>query len=142
MYTRHLHPDFSQRLQIYDPLLVDLFLRARNFVLDIYPDANELLYHTHALTAVFSPSIKLGDAYIHIPIYSQHLNLGFNRGALLDDPQKLLKGTGKLIRHVKILSPKDLEQPGLKTLAQSAVQFALGDMDSEITHRNETIAKW
>ena len=85
-----------------DGKLIELFKDLRKFILDIYPDSNELLYHTHALTTVFSISDKLSDAFCMIPIYSNHLNLGFNKGTLLKDTDKLLTGTGNLIRHIPI----------------------------------------
>ena len=31
-----------------------------------------------------------------------HVNLGFNYGAELPDPKKILEGTGKLYRHYKV----------------------------------------
>jgi hypothetical protein len=48
--TRPIHPDFLAHLQGKDPKLIDLFLDARQFILDLHPGANELLYRTHALT--------------------------------------------------------------------------------------------
>lgn len=78
------------------------------FVPSHYLESVELNYHTHALTSVYSVSKKLGDAFYMIPIYTNHLNLGFNKGTLLNDTSKLLRGTGKLIgiyqlRPLKIL---------------------------------------
>ena len=98
MLDRQLPVEFSQVLQRKDQALIELYLDLRVFVLELHPDANELLYHTHALTSVYSISEKLGDAFCMIPIYTAHLNLGFNKGTLLKDPHKLLHGTGNLIR--------------------------------------------
>jgi hypothetical protein len=91
----------------------------RAFVLDLYPSANELLYHTHALTAVFSISEKLGDAYCLIAVYTKHLNLGFNKGTLQSDPHALLTGTGNLMRHLSITTPDDYRNARVKTLPTS-----------------------
>jgi hypothetical protein len=101
--TRSLHPDFKTLLQRKDAPLVTMFTELRAFLLRLHPTATELLYHTHALTAVFLVSPKLGDAYCMIPIYTKHLNLGFNKGTLLDDPHGLLTGTGTLIPHIPIV---------------------------------------
>jgi hypothetical protein len=49
-----------------------------------------------------------------------HVNLGFNYGAELPDPDGLLEGTGKLFRHIKIRSIKDLERPGVRKLLEKA----------------------
>jgi hypothetical protein len=53
---RPIHPDFQRLLDEKSDALIALFTDLRAFVLDVHPGANELLYHTHALTAVFSPS--------------------------------------------------------------------------------------
>ncbi|MBL7807734.1 MAG: hypothetical protein JNN28_07970 [Saprospiraceae bacterium] len=87
--SRPMHPDFQFLLDFKDQELIDLFVDLRAYMLDLYPDANELVYHTHALTAVFSISDKLSDAFCMLPTYTNHLNLGFNKGTLLKDPDKL-----------------------------------------------------
>jgi hypothetical protein len=76
--TRPIHPDFLELLQLKEQGLIDLFTGLRSFIIKLYPQCNELLYHTHALTAVFSVSDKLAGAFCMIPVYTSHLNLGFN----------------------------------------------------------------
>jgi len=110
-------------------------------MLTLHPDANELLYHTHALTSVYTVSEKLGDGFCHIPIYTAHLNLGFNKGTLLDDPHSLLQGTGKLIRHIPISSEKDFNNKKVKSLIQHAIKFAMDDMDKTPKYVGKTISK-
>ena len=75
--TRPIHPDFQSLLDLKSKALIELFRDLRSYILQLAPDSIELLYHTHALTAVFSVSEKLSDAFCMIPIYSNHLNLGF-----------------------------------------------------------------
>ena len=139
--TRTVHPDFHHFLSLKEPSLVDLFLDLRSFMFEIYPESNELLYHTHALTAVFSISEKLSDAFCHIPIYSNHLNLGFNQGTLLDDPNQLLQGTGKVIRHIPITKSEDYRNDQVKTLVQTAIDYTLAHMDKPAKKTGQTISK-
>ena len=139
--TRPIHPDFLVHLQRKDPALIDLFLDARQFLLDIHPGANELLYRTHALTVVFSLSERLGDAYCMLPIYTNHFNLGFNRGTRLPDPHKLLKGTGNLIRHIDVSAPADYRNKKVEDLVRSAVAFARSDMDKPSKAVGMTVSK-
>lgn len=138
---RDIHPDFLSLLMFKEKDLIDLFTDLRSFVLDIYPDANELLYHTHALTAVFSISEKLGDAFCMLPIYTNHVNLGFNKGTLLDDPHELLKGTGNLIRHVPVTKPSDYRNGQVKELVTAAVEYAIADMEKPSKSLGRTISK-
>lgn len=138
---RRIHPDFEQLLSFKDKQLIALFKDIRHYVLEIEPDCNELLYHTHALTAVFSVSDKLADAFCMIPVYSNHLKLGFNKGTLLKDPHRLLTGTGNLIRHIDIDSTKDYRDNKVKTLIKAAAAFARKDMDKPSVVSGQTISK-
>lgn len=134
---RPIHPDFQFLLDFKDQAVIDLFSDLRQYILELYPDCNELLYHTHALTAVFSISDKLSDAFCMLPIYTNHLNLGFNKGTRLKDPNKLLTGTGNLIRHIDVTQPNDYRNPEVEALIKAAIEFAIKDMDKP----NKSIGK-
>lgn len=138
---RPIHPDFQYLLDFKEQEVIDLFSDLREYILELYPDSNELLYHTHALTAVFSISEKLSDAFCMLPIYTNHLNLGFNKGTLLKDPNKLLTGTGNLIRHIDIKKPGDYRNPKVKMLIKEAIDFAIKDMDKPTKSVGKTILK-
>lgn len=59
-------------------------------------DVRELLHDGH-------PTACLGDAaFGYTNAFTSHLNVGFFRGAELKDPDRILEGTGKFMRHVKI----------------------------------------
>ena len=139
--SRPIHADFLSLLDLKEQNVIELFSDLRQYILELYPDSNELLYHTHALTAVFSISEKLSDAYCHIPVYSEHINLGFNRGTLLKDPKKLLTGTGTLIRHIEVRTPSDYRNPKVKALIEESIKFALNDMDKPTKSTGITISK-
>lgn len=139
--VRKIHPDFLYLLEFKQQTVIDLFKDLREYILEIYPASNELLYHTHALTTVFSISDKLSDAFCMLPIYTNHLNLGFNKGTLIKDPHKLLTGTGNLIRHIPVETSKDYRNKKVKDLIQSAADFAIKDMDQPTKSTGETISK-
>lgn len=139
--SRPIHPDFQYLLDLKSREVADLFSNARAYILELYPDSNELLYHTHALTAVFSISDKLSDAFCMLPIYTNHVNLGFNKGTLLKDPHKLLTGTGNLIRHIDIKKPEDYRNPNVTALLKEAIAFALKDINKPTTFTRKTISK-
>lgn len=139
--SRPIHPDFQFLLDFKDQEVIELFTDLRQYILELCPDSNELLYHTHALTAVFSISDKLLDAFCMLPIYTNHLNLGFNKGTLLKDPKNLLTGTGNLIRHIDVKKPTDYRNPKVKALLQEAIDFAIKDMDKPTKSIGTTISK-
>tara|TARA_R110002072_G_scaffold106447_3_gene232496 strand:+ start:6768 stop:7205 length:438 start_codon:yes stop_codon:yes gene_type:complete len=139
--TREVHPDFWNHLKYKEQSLIDVYLKLRDFVFSIHPKGNELLYHTHALTSLYSVSEKMGDAYCMIPIYTNHLNLGFNKGTLLEDPQNLLQGTGKLIRHIPIEKETDFNNMGVTDLIKSAIILAFEDSNAQNLNEGLTISK-
>lgn len=136
-----IHPDFLFFLDFKEKELIFLYKDLRSYLLEFYPESNELLYHTHALTSVYSITEKLSDGFCMIPIYSKHLNLGFNKGTLLDDPHNLLHGTGKLIRHIPIQNKSDYRNPKVKKLIQAAIDFAKNDMDKPTKSTRKIISK-
>lgn len=138
---RTIHPDFQFLLDFKEQAVIDLFCDLRQYILELYPDSNELIYHTHALTTVFSISDKLSDAFCMLPIYTNHLNLGFNKGTLLKDPNKLLTGTGNLIRHIDVKHPKDYRNTEVKALILEAIDFAIKDLDKPTKSIGMTISK-
>ncbi len=139
--TRILHPDFETFLYLKEQDLIDLFIDLRNYLLELYPEANELVYHTHALTSVLTVSDKLSDGFCMIPIYTKHLNLGFHKGTLLHDPNQLLQGTGKLIRHIPISITADYRNEAVKKLIILAKELALSDIKKPSTLLGTTISK-
>ena len=136
-----INSDFLYYLKDKDQALIELFTALRSFIWKLHPEANELLYHTHALTAVFTVSEKLSDGFCHIPIYTEHLNLGFNKGSLLDDPHNLLEGTGKWIRHIPVRSEADFRQNGVEELVQAAIALAQEDQTKPGKKQGQSISK-
>ena len=139
--SRPIHRDFLFLLEFKEQQVIELFKDLREYILEIYPDSNELLYHTHALTTVFSISDKLSGAFCMLPIYTNHMNLGFNKGTLINDPHKLLTGTGNLIRHIPVDTTADYRNKKVKDLIKSAVDFAIKDMDKPTKSIGTTISK-
>jgi hypothetical protein len=49
------------------------------------------------------PVACLGDApFGYVNVFTAHVNVGFFQGAALRDPARLLQGSGKFMRHVKL----------------------------------------
>jgi len=59
----------------------------------------------------FGFSERMKDQVVYIGVYKKHINLGFYWGARMDDPEGILEGSGKRLRHIKIKSQADLGTP-------------------------------
>lgn len=77
-------------------------------------DVRELLHDGH-------PTACVEDAaFGYVNAFTAHVNVGFFRGAELDDPAGLLEGSGKLMRHVKLKPGQKADEAALEKLIQAA----------------------
>ena len=60
----------------------------------------------------------------------EHVTFAFMRGAALPDPEKLLEGKGKGVRHVKLRTVADVKRPGVKKLVVEAAKLNKKDPPS------------
>ncbi len=111
-------------LSRYDLSVGELALRLRETVLKEAPSAVERLLQVYALVFWYSLTGKMADAFCSVVIYPKGVNLMFNRGAELDDPDRVLVGEGKIIRHIKVRRPEDLKNPNLRKFIRAAQKRA------------------
>jgi len=67
------------------------------------------------------PTACLGDAaFGYVNVFTSHVNVGFFQGSSLPDPARLLRGTGKFMRHVKLKPGTATNTAALSTLIEAA----------------------
>jgi hypothetical protein len=85
-------------------------------------DVRELLHDGH-------PTACVGDAaFGYVDAFKDHVNVGFFRGADLPDAGGLLQGTGKSMRHVKLVPGRTVDEAALREL----IRAAYADMQSRV----------
>jgi hypothetical protein len=85
-------------------------------------EVRELLHDGH-------PVACLGDApFGYVNVFTSHVNVGFFHGAALPDPARLLQGTGKFMRHVKLRPGEAIDAAALSTL----IRLAYSDIKSRV----------
>src|SRR5260370_30050698 len=115
-------------LKPYDAEVRDLALRLRALVLEEMAPCYENIYDAYSAVAIgYGTSDRLRDGIFHIAVYSQHVNLGFNDGATLDDPKGILQGAGNRIPHIKIKTPEDIKRPEVRVYIRRARKKGLAD---------------
>jgi hypothetical protein len=94
------------------------------------PGAVQLVYDNYnALAIGFGPSERASEAIFSIALYPRWVTLFFLQGAGLQDPKHLLKGSGKVVRHIVLASAADLDQPAIQDLMAKALQRAEPGID-------------
>jgi hypothetical protein len=105
----------------FDPHVRDLASRTRSLIVDVYPEVVEVPWPRQNVAGYGIGPKKMSEHFCYIALYKDHLNLGFNQGAELPDPEGLLQGPGKMLRHMKIAESEDLHNPALRRLLEAAL---------------------
>jgi hypothetical protein len=92
----------------------------------LVPGAVELAYDNYnALAIGFGPTERASEAVISIAVFPKWVTLCFlQNGPKLRDPKRLLRGSGNVVRHVRLQSPTDLDTPDIRALIQDALSRA------------------
>ena len=94
----------------------------------------------NGLVVGFGPSDRASDAVVSILVVADHVTVCFiNDGPSLPDPHRLLKGSGSVVRHVRLSSARDLDGAPLKALVKAAV--AQSDVPFPRAGRSRLIVK-
>ena len=77
------------------------------------------------------PVACLGDVpFAYVNAFTSHVNVGFFQGASLPDPARLLQGSGKYMRHVKLTH----DNPANAAAIRALISAAYADIKSRVEH--------
>lgn len=102
------------------PEIQTLAREARALLADVMPGITEVPWARQKIAGYGVGPKKMSEHFCYLAPFKKHLNLGFFYGADLPDPQNLLEGAGKDLRHVKIRSAEHLRQPAVRALIEYA----------------------
>jgi hypothetical protein len=130
-------PELLSFLMPYPETVAAMALALRDLVLQEAPDANEVISRGYAVSIAFTFTERWMDAFCYVAVYKAHVNLGFNRGAQLPGAEGVLEGTGKLMRHLPVRAPADLDNPNLRRFLRAALKIV--DRPAEKSAQPKTI---
>lgn len=112
---------FSELLEIAEDSQKVTLTDLREMILSLHPDAFEVVrLGDRAATYGLGPK-KNSESYVYLIPHKSWVNLGFFYGVDLPDPDGLLEGSGKKMRHVKIRSHVDAAHPSVRKLIEAAI---------------------
>ena len=114
---------FEQAITNYPEPIKALGRQVRALIHRILPEVVEVVWVQQKNTGFGTGPKKKTEHFCWLMPAKDHVNLGFNYGAELPDPEHLLEGTGKLFRHVKIRSADQLKDPALIELVRFATHY-------------------
>ncbi len=88
----------------------------RNKILKLEPDLDEVIKWNNLI-------YEKNGLVCAIVVHKDHVNLEFAHGIELLDPDGMLEGTGKKMRHVKIRNSEEIESEKLTNLISEALDL-------------------
>jgi hypothetical protein len=117
----------------------------REFVWDLYPKTNELIYDNYNAVAFgWSPTDRVGHTFCSIAVgrTSHNVHFGFYWGSEIADPEKKLMGQGNQYRYILVKQKKDFPKTYIKKLLKEAYANSLAKVkDKKQIKHGETITK-
>ena len=94
--------------------------RVRELIRDVLPTVVEVPWPRQGVIGYGVGPRKMSEHFCYISAHRRHVTLGFYYGAELPDPDGLLEGSGKLLRHLKIRGLGDVDNPAVRALIEAA----------------------
>jgi hypothetical protein len=98
----------------------ELALASRAMIFDVLPQTVEVVWPKQRTAGYGTGPKKMTEQFCWLAPQTKHVVFGFYYGTELPAPKGLLEGTGQLMRHVKIRTKADLENPDLRRLVEAA----------------------
>ena len=111
---------FAEMVSGFPAPVPELALASRSLILDVFPAVTEVVWAQQKTAGYGTGPKKMTEQFCWLAPYPKHVVFGFYYGTELPDPAGLLEGTGRLMRHVKIRRPEDLDRPALRDLVTAA----------------------
>ena len=131
--------DLLKFLEPFSSDISETVLWLRDFVWNLYPQTNELIYDNYnALAFGWSPTEKVGHTFCSIAIgrTSKNIHFGFYWGAEINDPGKILLGQGNQYRYILVDNIKSFPMTYIEKLIAEAYENSLSKVKDKAHLRN------
>ncbi|MEM7032425.1 MAG: DUF1801 domain-containing protein [Chloroflexota bacterium] len=111
---------FEEVVAAASPKVQEIAYAARALLADVMPGITEVPWARQKIAGYGVGPKKMSEHFCYIAPFKSRVNLGFFYGADLDDPEGLLEGAGKALRHIKIATLDELHNPAIRALIEQA----------------------
>jgi hypothetical protein len=137
--------DLLKFLKPFSKEISERALWLREFIWDLYPQTNELIYDNYnALAVGWSPTDRVGHTFCSIAVgrTSNNVHFGFYWGSEISDPDKVLLGEGNQYRYILVPDKNKFPKAYIKKLVKEAYANSLAKVKDKKQIRNgQTIVK-
>jgi hypothetical protein len=122
MKTVDTHGTFEGAISRSSEQVREIAEELRKLIIETYPEVVEVPWPKQKNIGYGVGPKKMSEHFCYIGAFKEHVNLGFYYGTKLPDPQGLLEGTGRNLRHIKVKSPDAADQPAVRALLQASLE--------------------
>jgi hypothetical protein len=122
MHAENSRGSFEDVIRASSTEVAPLAYRLRGLIARVYPDVIEVPRPAEHHAQYGIGTSRGSEIFAYICPLKDYVRLGFHYGGQLTDPKRLLQGTGKRLRHIKIYSQADADRPEVRRLLQAAVR--------------------
>jgi hypothetical protein len=127
-------------LDKYTPEIVAAATESRARLQNMIPGGIEFVYDNYnALVFGYGPSERPSEAVLSLAIMPRWVTLCFLKGARLADPKGLLRGSGSIVRNIRLKGPAHLKEPDVQRLIRQALASATPPFPSSVSRRQTVI---
>ena len=120
----------------FTPEMAALIRSARSRMRKRIPKALELVYDNYNFFVIgYGPNERPREAIFSLAAQAKGLSLCFLQGAGLPDPKGLLRGSGNVVRSIRLDSAAALTRPAVRALIAAALQRAKTPLPAHGRHR-------
>jgi len=132
-------------LKPFDKEINEIVFWLREFIWELYPDSNELIYDNYnALAVGWSPTDRVGHTFCSIAVgrTSKNIHFGFYWGSEIQDPEKKLIGQGNQYRYLLVKSISEFPKTYIKKLLKEAYANSMAKVkDKKQLMQGNTVTK-
>lgn len=122
MQSDHRLGTFEEVIASSDENVRAIAIELRRLIDELDPDSVEVPRPGDRAASYGVGPKKMSESYAYIMPLKGYVNLGFYHGTSLADPHKLLEGTGKALRHVKIRDLTTVSRPEIRELIETSIR--------------------
>src|SRR5437773_11437898 len=121
----------------------EIALAMRDWVWDLYPKCNELIYDNYNFLAFgWAPTERMSDIFCSIAVGTRGVIFGFMWGVKLDDPKGLLRGGGNQLSSLRAPDIGEFPKAEVRGLMKQAYQLSVIGLKGRLpTRRCKPVVK-
>jgi len=120
----------------FTPEVAGLIRAARKSMRERLPSAVEMVYDNYNFFVIgYGPNEKPSLAIFSLAAQAKGVALCFLQGAGLPDPKKVLRGSGNVVRNIRLEDAATLDRPEVRALMAAALERAKVPMDPRGAHQ-------